>query len=150
MRYESDFQTMQMWWRIGLLTTEHALKDAKVQELIANKQQQYAFDLIIVEQFFHESFLMFSHKFNCPIVTIGTMGYADNMDHAMGIVTPWSFIPHLLLSHTDRMSFRERAYNTYLSLYDNVWRRWYYMPKMQQMAEKYFGKDAEGKLNEYI
>ncbi|XP_037960919.1 UDP-glycosyltransferase UGT5-like [Teleopsis dalmanni] len=144
MRFSSDFENMQMWWHIGLLTSEHALNDAKVKALIASNDQK--FDLVILEQFFHESFLMFAHKFNCPLVTIGTMGYADNMDHAMGLVTPWSVIPHLLLSHTDHMTFLQRTYNVYLSIYDNIMRSWFYIPKMQEMAEKHFGKHIAGPL----
>lgn len=142
MQFASDFQNLQMWWQIGLMTTEHALQDVKLRQLIESQDEHY--DLVILEQFFHEAFLMFGHKFSCPVVTIGTMGYADNMDHAMGILTPWSFIPHLLLSHTDKMTFSQRAYNAYLSLYDAVMRRWYYLPKMQQLAEKYFGTALKG------
>ncbi|XP_023165177.2 UDP-glucuronosyltransferase 2B13 isoform X2 [Drosophila hydei] len=144
MRFASDFQNLQLWWKIGELTTEHALQDAQVRRLIDSQDEH--FDLVILEQFFHEAFLMFGHKFKCPVVTIGTMGYADNMDHAMGILTPWSVIPHLLLSHTDKMTFSQRAYNAYLSLYDAVIRRWHYMPLMQQLAEKYFGSAIEGAL----
>ncbi|CAD7000181.1 unnamed protein product [Ceratitis capitata] len=44
------------------------------------------------------------------------------------------------------MSFTQRAYNTYLSLYDAVMRRWYYMPKMQEMAERHFSGLIEGPL----
>ena len=145
MRFASDFQNLQMWWHVGLLTSEYALNDKKVKSLIESKDKK--FDLLILEQFFHESFLMFAHKFKCPVVTIGTMGYADNMDHAMGLVTPWSVIPHLVLSHTDRMTFWERMYNSYLSLYDAVMRRWYYLPQMQVMAEKHFGAHIEGNWN---
>ncbi|KAH8295862.1 hypothetical protein KR018_004803 [Drosophila ironensis] len=144
MQFASDFQNLQLWWTIGLMTTEHAFKDPKVQRLIASKNDHY--DLVILEQFFHEAFLMFGQKFNCPVVTIGTMGYADNMDHAMGILTPWSVIPHLLLSHTDRMTFSQRAYNAYISLYDAVMRRWFYLPKMQELAEKYFQGVIQGPL----
>ncbi|TMW54432.1 hypothetical protein DOY81_000424 [Sarcophaga bullata] len=144
MRFASDFQNLQMWWHVGLLTSEYALNDKKVKSLIESKDKK--FDVLILEQFFHESFLMFAHKFKCPVVTIGTMGYADNMDHAMGLVTPWSVIPHLVLSHTDRMTFWERMYNSYLSLYDAVMRRWYYLPQMQKMAEKHFGAYIEGPL----
>lgn len=142
MKFASDFQNLQMWWQVGLMTTEHALKDVKLKQLIESQEEHY--DLVILEQFFHEAFLMFGHKFKCPVVTIGTMGYADNMDHAMGILTPWSVIPHLVLSHTDKMTFSQRAYNAYLSLYDAVMRRWYYLPKMQQLAEKYFGTAIKG------
>ncbi|KAH8282511.1 hypothetical protein KR054_008102 [Drosophila jambulina] len=144
MNFVSDFRNLEMWWTVGLLTTEHALRDAGVRKLIESQDDHY--DLVILEQFFHEAFLMFGKKFNCPVVTIGTMGYADNIDHAMGILTPWSVIPHLILSHTDRMTFSQRAYNAYLSLYDAVMRRWYYLPKMQEMAEKYFGGAIKGPL----
>ncbi|KAL9924641.1 UDP-glycosyltransferase family 301 member D1 isoform 2-T2 [Glossina fuscipes fuscipes] len=144
MRFASDFQNLQLWWHVGMTTTEHALNDSKIKKLIASKEQK--FDLLILEQFFHESFLMFAHKFQCPIVTIGTMGYADNMDHNMGLITPWSIIPHLVLPHTDRMTFSQRAYNTYLSLYDSLMRKWVYIPRMQAMAEKHFGPFIEGPL----
>eukprot|EP00099_Drosophila_melanogaster_P005248 NP_001246079.1 uncharacterized protein Dmel_CG10178, isoform B [Drosophila melanogaster] len=144
MQFVSDFNNLELWWTIGLMTTEHAFKDPKVKKLIESKDDHY--DLVIIEQFFHEAFLMFGKRFNCPVVTIGTMGYADNIDHAMGILTPWSLIPHLLLSHTDRMTFGQRAYNAYLSLYDAVMRRWVYLPKMQKLAEKYFQGSIEGPL----
>ncbi|XP_017837392.1 UDP-glucuronosyltransferase 2B31 [Drosophila busckii] len=144
MHYSSDFQNLHLFWNIGLMTTEHALQDVQLRQLI-NSQNEH-FDLVIIEQFFHEALLMFGHKFNCPIVTIGTLGYADNMDHAMGIVTPWSVIPHLVLPHTDQMSFAQRAYNSYLSLYDAIMRRWYYLPKMQALAVKYFGESIKGEL----
>lgn len=143
MDYMSDFQTINFWWQLGLKTSEHALKDKAVQKLIHSKNLN--FDLIILEQFFHESFLMFAYKFKCPIVTIGTMGYADHMDHAMGIMTPWSHIPHLLLPYGDDMTFSQRSYNVLLSAYDNFWRKWYYMPKMQEMAEKFFSVESKGK-----
>ncbi|XP_055917568.1 UDP-glucosyltransferase 2 [Eupeodes corollae] len=143
MRFSSDFQNLQMWWELGVRTSEYALNNAKVKKFIQSDEK---FDLIILEQFFHESFLMFAHKFNAPIVTIGTMGYADNMDHTMGLLTPLSIVPHLLLSYTDNMSFKERAYNTYLSLYDYVFRRWHYMPQMQDMAERHFKDAIKGPL----
>ncbi|XP_067624755.1 UDP-glucosyltransferase 2-like isoform X2 [Eurosta solidaginis] len=144
MRYASDFQNLQMYWKVGLLTTEHALNDPKVKSLIASNHLH--FDVMVMEQFFHESMILFAQKFKCPVVTLGTMGYADNMDNTMGLLTPWAFIPHLLLSHTDQMTFTQRAYNTYLSLYDMVMRRWYYMPQMQKMAEKYFTGFIDGPL----
>ncbi|XP_054744472.1 UDP-glycosyltransferase UGT5-like [Anastrepha obliqua] len=142
MQFSSEFENLKLYWHIGLLTSEHALAQPKVKALIASRH--LTFDLVVLEQFFHESFLMFAHKFKCPVVTLGTMSYADNMDHAMGLLTPWSFVPHLFLSHTDRMDFLARAYNTYLSLYDAVLRRWYYMPRMQKMAEQHFEGFIEG------
>lgn len=69
MKYDSDYQNLQMYWRGGLVTARHAFKDSNVQKFIHTKDLQ--FDLVISEQFAQESFLMFAHKYNCPIVTIG-------------------------------------------------------------------------------
>lgn len=68
MRYDSDWENLWLYWRVGLLTTEHALQTSNVQKFI---QREDHFDLVLSEQFFQESMLMFAHKFGCPIVTIG-------------------------------------------------------------------------------
>lgn len=68
MKYDSDWENLWLYWRAGLLTTEHALQTQVVQKFI---QREDHFDLVLSEQFFQESFLMFAYKFSCPIVTIG-------------------------------------------------------------------------------
>lgn len=143
MKYNSYINNVFMWWKVGLLTSEHALNNQKVKNLIRSKSKK--FDLVIMEQFFHESFLMFGHKFQAPIVTLGTFGYADNMDRSMGIMTPWSFVPHIALPYKDRMNFWERCHNVFVSVVDLIGRRWYYLPEQQKLAEKYF-KDVPGPL----
>lgn len=119
-----------------MLATEHALQDPKVQRLI--QSEDLSFDVIVMEQFNHDALLMFGLKFNAPIVTISTLGHTDYLDHAMGLITPLSHVPHNLLAFTDRMSFTERCYNVALSLADMFLRRFYYMTKMQQLADEYF------------
>lgn len=54
---------------MGIKSGVHGLKDKKVQELIHRNDTH--FDLIISEQFFQESWLMFSRKYNAPVITIG-------------------------------------------------------------------------------
>lgn len=61
--------TLQMLTVAGLVTTEYALKHPNVQKLIASTDQH--FNLIIAEQFYQESFLMFAHKFRAPVITLG-------------------------------------------------------------------------------
>lgn len=46
----------------------HAWENANVQKFIKSTGQH--FDVIINEEFFGDSFLMFAHKFKAPIVTI--------------------------------------------------------------------------------
>lgn len=57
----------------------------------------------------------------------------------MGLLTPWSHVPHNLLSYTDNMSFWERVYNVYLSTYELIYRKYYYLPEMDKQAREFFG-----------
>lgn len=51
-----------------LITAEHVLSSENVRNFVASNDHQ--FDIVINEEFFHDSFLMFGHKFNAPMVTI--------------------------------------------------------------------------------
>lgn len=142
MNIKSDFAGLEMYWNHGLETAEFALNDKRVKELIERKDNP--FDCFIMEQFFTESFLMFGHKFKVPTVTLSTLPNSHHMDCFMGLLTPWSNVPHFMLPYDDDMTFTERSHNTILSLYDLFYRLNYYMPRMQEMAEKYFAKHIEG------
>lgn len=124
---------------IGLKTTEHALQQPKVQSLIHANQTEGVFDLLLAEQFYQEAFLALAYKYNIPIVTTSTLGYENHMSQMMGLITPWSFVPHGFMPFTDRMSFVERLSNSYESLYEDIHRLWTYFPKMDTITEQYFG-----------
>lgn len=47
---------------------EYALSTKNVQAFI--QSENYQFDIVINEEFFHDAFLMFGHKFKAPTVTI--------------------------------------------------------------------------------
>lgn len=57
-----------MYHEITAPTSEHGLKDPNVQKIIHSDDLH--FDLIINEEFFHESWLMFGYLFNAPAVSI--------------------------------------------------------------------------------
>lgn len=65
----NDFEYVHRLYTMGRLTSDHGLQTKHVKEFI--DRDDLHFDLIISEQFFQESWLMFAHKFNAPIVTIG-------------------------------------------------------------------------------
>lgn len=134
---KTDFDTVRMYGEITPPVTEHGLKHPDVQKLIHSENLH--FDLIINEEFFHESFLMFAHKFNAPVVSICTYGYSDFFDRAMGHLTPYSHIAHMVLPYGDDMSYSERVYNVVLSLYDWWYRNWIVLPKQNEIAQRFFG-----------
>jgi glucuronosyltransferase len=68
----------------------------------------------------------------------GTLGFSDFMDRNMGLLTPWSFVPHPVLLYTDTMSFFQRCHNTILSLTDMFLRHYRYLPKQDKLVRQYF------------
>ena len=67
----SKMSFFEVWQMVQILSdcgTEHALKHENVQNLI--KDNTLEFDLILAEQFYEVSFLMFAHKYKAPIVTV--------------------------------------------------------------------------------
>lgn len=141
MKYDSVWNNLFLTWDVGLLSTEHAFNDHNVQTFL--NRTDLKFDVVILEQFFHDSWLLFAHKFKAPLVTISTLGHADYFDSAMGFKTPSAFVPHSVLALNDEMSFWQRCQNLYWTSVDAVLRKYYYMRRMQEMADKYL-KDLEG------
>lgn len=134
--FATDFQIIQLYVDVGYQSTKHALEDKSVQDLI--EREDLHFDGVILEQFYHDAFLMFGHKYNAPLITIGTMGISDFMDRSFGLLTPWSHVPHFVLSWDDNLSLYQRAYNTMLSLKDLYLRYCVYYPKMDELAQLHF------------
>lgn len=53
----------------------------------------FSFDVIVMEEFFSDSFLMFGHKFKAPIVTICPFGSPEYIDRQQGLLAPPSIVP---------------------------------------------------------
>lgn len=66
----SYFEELVIYEQITTPSSDHGLNDSKVKKIIHS--QDLHFDLVINEEFFHESWLMFAYKFKAPIVTICT------------------------------------------------------------------------------
>lgn len=68
------------------------------------------------------------------------------MDRVMGGLTPYSFVPHMVLQdYTDDMDFFQRCNNFGFSMIDVIYRKFVYMPAMDRMAREHFG-NLEGPL----
>lgn len=133
---ESSFFKIQSLWNFGVLTTQIAFNSPIVKDFIANDRTP--FDLVISEQFQQEAFNMFAHKYNCPLLVMGTLDFSDFMDRAKGAITPSSHIPHTLSYFSDKMTFFERVQNAALVLFDAIGRKFYYLPKQTALAHEAF------------
>lgn len=133
---ESTFFKIKSLWYFGPVTTRVAIDSPVVKKFI--EHDKTLFDLIISEQFYQEALNMFAIKYNCPLMTVGTLDIADYMDRARGLMTPLSHVPHFLSYKSDRMTFFERLENTALSLFDGLGREFYYLPKQTELARDAF------------
>lgn len=64
---------------------------------------------------------------------------AEFFDHEMGLLTPISHVSHIMLSYTDQMNFLQRWYNSMLTLYDWLLRRFVHLPAQNKILEEHFG-----------
>lgn len=64
----SAFSSLDVLYLFSKAWNSHALDDKNVQKLINSTGLH--FDVVVLEEFFIDSFLMFAFKFKAPVVTI--------------------------------------------------------------------------------
>lgn len=70
---------------------------------------------------------------------LGSFGHTDVLDRSMGLMTPWTFVPHHFLSYNDDLTYSQRFYNVILSVYDWWYREWIILPRQDEIAQRHFG-----------
>lgn len=85
----NDMYTFAQVWNT------HFYKSENIQKFI--KSTEHQFDVIVAEEFFIDSFLMFSYKHKAPVVTISPFGHSDFIDHQRGLISPPSHVSHWVI-----------------------------------------------------
>lgn len=75
------------------MSNAHALENANVQKFI--KSTEHQFDVIVAEDFYSDSFLMFAHKYKAPVVTIGMFSIQEFLQMKYTDLTRFLFKFHL-------------------------------------------------------
>lgn len=136
----------------------HALGTKNVQEFVRSKNMH--FDLVIHEDVYMDSFLIFGHVFKAPVVSIckfslkkiekipcltcvchflvGPLGIMEIFDQDMGLITPSSHVSHTLLTYTDKMNFFQRWYNAVLTFTDWIMRHLVNIPLQNWILRQKF------------
>lgn len=86
-----DMSSRRSFWEgkrayhiIGHTTTEYALRHPDVQQFFQSSTKYY--DLILVEQYYQDAFLMLSHQFQAPVVSICNLSWFKFWISIIGIV----------------------------------------------------------------
>ena len=64
----------------------------------------------------------------------------------MGVMTPYSFIPHPVSKYENNMTYLQRCYNTLLYLFEAAVRKFSYIPAQDSLAKKHFRDGINGDM----
>ncbi|KAH8320698.1 hypothetical protein KR067_007249, partial [Drosophila pandora] len=124
----------------GIQCTDFVLRQPQIQELIHAKDKVGKYDLLLAEQFYTEGALMLGHLYQIPVITAMTYGGTNYISQLFGIVSPWSYVPHLYMPYSARMSLWERIGNVFMSGTEDLLRRYSYYPGQDAVLQKHFSK----------
>lgn len=127
---------MKLLWDGTYFSTEVAFNSTSLRDFIRNDNTKY--DLIFLELFFQEAFLMFAHKYKAPIVAISTMGFTQYAGEFMGNPLHMAYMPHEFLPTERQMNLWKRLMNLFYTSYDILGRKFYLQPKHERLLEHHF------------
>ncbi|ALC42052.1 CG4302, partial [Drosophila busckii] len=128
---------LEMVMLMGLESTDFAFEQPELLKLINAKDKVGKYDLLLTEQFFNEGALILAHLYQIPSITVTTFGYASYIDSIVGVVTPYSYVPHLYIPYSPRMSLWERTHSLYHTLYEEGLRKFWYYPAQDAILRKH-------------
>lgn len=134
----SIFDFFRMVYTMGIHNTDFAFEQPEIQAVINEKNKMGKYDLLLSEQFFNEGALILGHLYQIPIVTLSMSGYANYLSQLVGIVSPWSYVPHKWMAYSDRMTLWERIGNAFVSGSEDLYREFKYYPKQDAILRKHF------------
>ena len=115
--------------------TEKTLQNKEVQELLQSNEH---FDLVIVEQFFNDALKGFSAHFKAPLVLFSSMGLTEWNREYMGVPMLPSMNAVSYTQYTNRMTFFQRIRNLYGTIFDYLYRRYFFYPVQRKFLAQYF------------
>lgn len=120
----------------ALDVTEMYVSPQDVQKFI--KEDQSTFDLVIVESFFQECTIAMGHKYNAPVIGIIPVAPWPGSSRWSANPSDFSYIKDFIMDGGKSMDFWERLINTLIGCYSTFVEPTLYIPKMENLMNKYF------------
>ncbi|XP_063221113.1 UDP-glycosyltransferase UGT5-like [Bacillus rossius redtenbacheri] len=126
----------QVFLEMSVEICDKTFSNRQVQELLESDQ---GFDLVVLEAFALDCFLVFPHLLRSPFALVSTSAAMPWTDGWFGNPGNPSHVPVNLLGHADRMTFWERLVNTVFLLGAKLVHRLVLEPRMAAVVERHFG-----------
>ncbi|XP_045517902.1 UDP-glycosyltransferase UGT5-like [Pieris brassicae] len=121
-------------WKAGLAFTEHILNSTEVQDFL---KQDNNYDLVICETFVQDAIYYFSHRYNAPLVLVTPFGNCMRHNIAVGNPLQLATIHYEFVPIENPKSFLGRMKNLFISIYEYVLWRFWYLKEQEILAKKY-------------
>ena len=113
-----------------------AYADARV---LALKDEQ--FDLVFLKNFLNECTYGLAHVLNTTTILTTTFPAFRWNAETFGAFYPTSFVPSLLVTYSDRMSFFQRVVNFVAEIVNYAMRQFLFVPKMEAVYRDVLGQE---------
>lgn len=125
----------------------YTLTHPVIQDFIADPNEQ--FDVIVCEATLNQVFMGFGHHFSAPVIGFSPLGAAMSVTSMVGTPYPISYIPHVFLSYTDRMSFGQRMVNLLVSIFERCAYQ-IFMSYQREIYERVFTAKNKPSLDDVV
>jgi glucuronosyltransferase len=129
------FQSIQVYWDIGIELCDIFLQDGAIQNLLFSNKEE--FDILITSAFVYDCVFGIAYKLNVPIVKICPWGGNDWMDEWFGNPNPYAYVPRVTLEYTDRMNLWQRMHNTITEIHVKLGRIFYVIPQHDAILRRH-------------
>lgn len=125
--------------------TNATISHPRFQQLLRSDAK---FDVIVIDIVVSEALLGLGHHFNAPVIAMSPQGALKWINDLVGTPDIPSYVPLTFLAFSDRMTFLERAENLFYSYVEDLFVALSYLPRQQQLLEKYFPDKDMPSLNQ--
>uniref|UniRef100_A0A1I8NDZ1 UDP-glucuronosyltransferase n=1 Tax=Musca domestica TaxID=7370 RepID=A0A1I8NDZ1_MUSDO len=129
----NKWQEMTLYSEFFYNVTETVFKNPEFQNLLKNEN----FDLVILEALHTDAWYSLGRHFGAPLIGVSSFGTDPVIDELMGNMSPFSYTPLVTIGYTDRMSYKERMWNTIYQLLELLHVRWVGLPRHRKLMAKY-------------
>ncbi|XP_023036443.1 UDP-glycosyltransferase UGT5 [Drosophila willistoni] len=122
-------------YQMGFRITRGLFEDPNFQKLLVSNS---TFDGVICESFYNDAHYGLAEHFKAPLIALSTGGALTFISDMVGSPAPPSFVPHIMLSFGDHMTFYERLVNVLFLAYERFLLDYYYLPKQAEIYREFF------------
>jgi glucuronosyltransferase len=129
------FQSVQIFWDIGIELCNIFLQDEAIQTLLVSIKDE--FDILVTSAFMYDCVFGIGYKLNVPVVKICAFGGTKWMDEWFGNPSPYAYVPGVFQEYTERMNFWQRIHNTLAEIHIKLGRIFYVIPQHDAIIRKH-------------